>query len=127
MDELKFYTYPSCTSCRRTKAWLKNQGVEFNEQHLFRETPSANELKKILSLTTHGIDEILAKRSREYKTLEVDVENLSLSEFLDLVIDKPKLLRRPILTNGKSLVIGYDPDGLKKITDYRMEPVGNMS
>ncbi|WP_281975652.1 Spx/MgsR family RNA polymerase-binding regulatory protein [Halobacillus litoralis] len=127
MDELKFYTYPSCTSCRRTKAWLKNQGVEFNEQHLFRETPSVNELKKILSLTTHGIDEILAKRSREYKTLEVDVENLSLSEFLDLVIDKPKLLRRPILTNGKSIVIGYDPDGLKKITDYRMESVGNIS
>ncbi|QAS54201.1 Spx/MgsR family RNA polymerase-binding regulatory protein [Halobacillus litoralis] len=127
MDELKFYTYPSCTSCRRTKAWLKNQGVEFNEQHLFRETPSVNELKKILSLTTHGIDEILAKRSREYKTLEVDVENLSLSEFLDLVIDKPKLLRRPILTNGKSIVIGYDPDGLKKITDYRMESLGNIS
>lgn len=127
MEELKFYTYPSCTSCRRTKSWLNNQGVDFNEQHLFRETPTADELRRILSLTTQGIDEILAKRSKEYKTLDVDVEDLSLSEFLDLVIEKPKLLRRPILTNGEKLVIGYDVDGLRGMVDNRLEYTANIS
>ncbi|WP_226583006.1 Spx/MgsR family RNA polymerase-binding regulatory protein [Halobacillus litoralis] len=127
MEELKFYTYPSCTSCRRTKSWLNSQGVDFNEQHLFRETPTADELRRILSLTTSGIDEILAKRSKEYKTLDIDVEDLSLSEFLDLVIEKPKLLRRPILTNGKKLVVGYDVDGLRGITDNRMEYTEKIS
>ncbi|RDY70740.1 MULTISPECIES: Spx/MgsR family RNA polymerase-binding regulatory protein [Halobacillus] len=127
MEKLKFYTYPSCTSCRRTKSWLKSQGVDFNEQHLFRETPTAEELRRILSLTTHGIDEILAKRSKEFKTLDLDVEDLTLNEFLELVIEKPKLLRRPILTNGDKLVIGYDLDGLRGITDKRMEYKQNIS
>jgi Spx/MgsR family transcriptional regulator len=126
MKELKFYTYPSCTSCRRTKSWLNNRGVGFNEQHLFRETPTADELRRILSLTTLGIDEILAKRSKEYKTLDVEVEDLSLSEFLDLVIEKPKLLKRPILTNGENLVIGYDVDGLRGMVDKRKEYTANI-
>ncbi|MGI8316152.1 Spx/MgsR family RNA polymerase-binding regulatory protein [Halobacillus mangrovi] len=127
MDELKFYSYPSCTSCRRTKSWLKSQGVEFNEQHLFRETPDVDELRKILSLTTQGIDEILATRSKEYKELGIDVDDLSLSEFLDLVIEKPKLLRRPILTNGEKLVVGYNLEGLRAITNNRMEYTANIS
>ncbi|MYL19764.1 Spx/MgsR family RNA polymerase-binding regulatory protein [Halobacillus litoralis] len=127
MEELKFYTYPSCTSCRRTKSWLNSQGVVFNEQHLFRETPTADELKQILALTTNGIDEILAKRSKEFKALDINVEDLSLNEFLNLVIEKPKLLRRPILTNGDKLVVGYDPDGLRGITDKRMEYTEKIS
>jgi regulatory protein spx len=127
MDELKFYSYPSCTSCRRTKSWLKSQGVDFNEQHLFRETPDAEELRRILSLTTQGIDEILAKRSKEYKDLGIDVEELSLNEFLDLVIEKPKLLRRPILTNGEKLVVGYNLEGLRGITNNRIEYTANIS
>ncbi|MCP3030304.1 Spx/MgsR family RNA polymerase-binding regulatory protein [Halobacillus sp. A1] len=121
MDALKFYSYPSCTSCRRTKAWLTSQGVEFSEQHLFRETPDVNELRRILSLTTNGIDEILAKRSKEFKALNIDVEELTVNEFLNLVIEKPKLLRRPILTNGDKLVVGYNVEGLRGITDNKSE------
>ncbi|MBA2173606.1 Spx/MgsR family RNA polymerase-binding regulatory protein [Halobacillus locisalis] len=127
MEQLKFYSYPSCTSCRRTKSWLKSQGVEFNEQHLFRETPSVDELRQILSLTTLGIDEILAKRSKEYKELDIDVDDLTINEFLDLVIEKPKLLRRPILTNGEKIVVGYDLEGLRGITDKKMEYTAQIS
>lgn len=128
MEKLKFYSYPSCTSCRRTKSWLKSQGVDFNEHHLFRETPDADELRDILSLTTHGIDEILAKRSKEYKALDIEVEDLTINEFLDLVIEKPKLLRRPILTNGERLVIGYNLEGLRALTNNRkMEYTANIS
>ncbi|TGB04312.1 Spx/MgsR family RNA polymerase-binding regulatory protein [Halobacillus salinus] len=127
MEQLKFYTYPSCTSCRRTKSWLKSQGVEFNEQHLFRETPSIDELRNILTLTTQGIDEILAKRSKEFKALDIDIEDLTMNEFLNLVTEKPKLLRRPILTNGEKIVVGYDVEGLRGITNKKMEYTEKIS
>ncbi|MCY8197939.1 transcriptional regulator, partial [Bacillus spizizenii] len=55
MEQLIFYSYPSCTSCRKTKHWLKAHQIEFNERHLFRETPTVEELRYILSLTTEGI------------------------------------------------------------------------
>lgn len=127
MSGIKFYTYPSCTSCRRTKAWLKNKEVTFKERHIFRETPSYDELLEILQLTTDGIDEILATRGKTYKSLNIDVNELSISEFIDLVMKEPKLLRRPILTDGDKLVVGYNEDGLKNISRQKQEILTKIS
>ncbi|CAI6288265.1 transcriptional regulator MgsR [Bacillus subtilis] len=115
-QQLTFYSYPSCTSCRKTKHWLKAHQIEFNERHLFRETPTREELKYILSLTTEGIDEILATRSQTFKNLNLKIEEMTVNEVLELLIEKPKLLRRPILVDNKKLVIGYNPGELLKLS-----------
>ncbi|KUP29938.1 MULTISPECIES: transcriptional regulator MgsR [Bacillus] len=116
MEQLTFYSYPSCTSCRKTKHWLKAHQIEFNERHLFRETPTMDELKYILSLTTEGIDEILATRSQTFKNLNLNIEDMTVNEVLELLIEKPKLLRRPILVDNRKLVIGYNPGELLKLS-----------
>lgn len=115
MESVMFYTYPSCTSCRKTKKWLVKQEVNFNQRHLFRETPTYEEMLELLSMTTEGIDEILAKRSQEYKSLDVDVESMTISEVVHLLMEQPRLLRRPILTDGKKLVVGYNESTLKNL------------
>ncbi|MCY7784856.1 MULTISPECIES: transcriptional regulator MgsR [unclassified Bacillus (in: firmicutes)] len=115
-QQLTFYSYPSCTSCRKTKHWLKAHQIDFNERHLFRETPTVEELKYILSLTTEGIDEILATRSQTFKNLNLNIEEMTVNEVLELLIEKPKLLRRPILVDNKKLVIGYNPGELLKLS-----------
>ncbi|AUZ27080.1 transcriptional regulator [Bacillus licheniformis] len=116
MEQIIFYSYPSCTSCRKTKHWLKAHQIEFNERHLFRETPTIEELKYILSLTTEGIDEILATRSQTFKNLNLNIEEMTVNEVLELLIEKPKLLRRPILVDNRKLVIGYNPGELLKLS-----------
>ncbi|HWO96023.1 MAG TPA: ArsC/Spx/MgsR family protein [Bacillus sp. (in: firmicutes)] len=75
--------------------------MSFEECHLFRETPGYEELVGLLSMTTEGIDELLAKRSQEYKSLNIDVNTIPLSKVVKLLIEQPRLLRRPILTDGK--------------------------
>ncbi|MGD7043960.1 Spx/MgsR family RNA polymerase-binding regulatory protein [Jeotgalibacillus proteolyticus] len=119
MNPITFYTYPSCTSCRKTKKWLKDNGVEFNERHLFRETPSYSELLQLLSLTTEGLDEILATRSQSFKNLTQDVEDLPLSDVVKLIIEDPKLLKRPILTDGSNMIVGYNPEGLRSLSNKK--------
>lgn len=71
----------------------------------------------LLSLTTDGLDEILATRSQSYKELGEDVNDLPLSEVIKLIIEEPKLLRRPLLTDGKKLVVGYNPEGLPSLAN----------
>ncbi|BCB04802.1 Spx/MgsR family RNA polymerase-binding regulatory protein [Bacillus sp. KH172YL63] len=115
MNNLTFFTYPSCTSCRKAKKWLTANSINFDERHLFRETPTREELMGLLSLTTDGLDEILATRSQTFKDLGKDVNELPLSEVIKLIIDEPKLLRRPLLTDGKKLVVGYNPEGLQSL------------
>lgn len=110
MSGLKFYTYPSCTSCRKTKKWLQSNQINFEEIHLFRQTPTIEELTFLLTLTTEGLDDILATRSQSFKELNLDIDDLPLSKVVELIVENPKLLRRPILTDGKQLVVGYQPD-----------------
>jgi Spx/MgsR family transcriptional regulator len=116
MSTVTFYTYPSCTSCRKTKKWLSAHSVNVQERHLFRETPTRQELFTLLSMTSEGLDELLATRSRTFKSLNVDVEDMPLSAVVDLIIQEPKLLRRPILTDGETIVVGYNLEKLRSLT-----------
>ncbi|WNB93554.1 Spx/MgsR family RNA polymerase-binding regulatory protein [Bacillus sp. NEB1478] len=115
MNSITFYTYPSCTSCRKAKMWLKQNKVTFDERHLFKDTPSVEELREILKLTKAGTEEILAKRSQSFKSLKVDIDELSTNEMLQLLVDNPKLLKRPIVTDGTKLIAGYSPGEMKKL------------
>lgn len=107
-NELMFYTYPSCTSCRKTKAFLQEQHLEVSERHIFRNAPTVDELKTLLALSENGVDSLLATRSQAFKQLDIDVEDLKLSELLKLMSENPKLLKRPILTDGNEVIVGYD-------------------
>ena len=42
---------PSCTSCRKARAWLSNHEVPFEEHNIMTSPLSAPELQHILSLT----------------------------------------------------------------------------
>ncbi|WP_456274055.1 Spx/MgsR family RNA polymerase-binding regulatory protein [Bacillus sp. AK031] len=119
MTKLTFFTYPSCTSCRKAKKWLTANSVDVKERHIFRDAPTSEEIMNLLSLTTNGLDEILATRSQTYKDLNIDLEELTLSEVVQLIADEPKLLRRPLLTDGTKLVVGFDPEGLRGLTNKR--------
>lgn len=107
-NELMFYTYPSCTSCRKTKAFLQDQQLAVSERHIFRNAPTVDELLQLLALCEDGVDTLLATRSQAFKQLNVDVDDLKLSELLKLMSENPKLLKRPILTDGKEVIVGYD-------------------
>ncbi|MCC5893179.1 Spx/MgsR family RNA polymerase-binding regulatory protein [Exiguobacterium sp.] len=107
-NELMFYTYPSCTSCRKTKAFLQDQQLNVSERHIFRDAPSVDELLTLLTLCDNGVESLLATRSQAFKQLDVDVDDLKLSELLQLMSENPKLLKRPILTDGKEVIVGYD-------------------
>ena len=116
MSTITFFTYPSCTSCRKTKKWLSAHSVDVQERHLFRETPTKQELLKLLSMSSEGLDELLATRSSTFKSLNMDVDDMPLSAVIDLIIQEPKLLRRPILTDGEAIVVGYNLEKLRSLT-----------
>lgn len=112
-SELMFYTYPSCTSCRKTKAFLQEQELQVSERHIFRDAPTVDELLQLLAISEEGVDSLLATRSQAFKQLDVDVEDLKLSELLKLMSENPKLLKRPILTDGKEVIVGYDKTSIE--------------
>ena len=102
------YTSPSCTSCRKAKAWLQENGIPFKERNIFSEPLNIDEIKNILRMTEDGTEDIISKRSKAYSKLNVDLDELPMKQLYKLISKNPGLLRRPIIVDEKRLQVGYN-------------------
>lgn len=66
------YVSPSCTSCRKARAWLEKHNIPFKERNIFSEPLTKKELLKILRMTENGTEEIISTRSRAFQQLQED-------------------------------------------------------
>lgn len=110
---INLYITPSCTSCRKAKAWLDEHHLPYVEKNIIATPLSIDELKSILRLTEEGTEEIISYRSHAYQNLTVDIEELSLEKLLDLIHKNPELIRRPILTDERRIQVGYNADEIR--------------
>jgi regulatory protein spx len=100
----------TCRSTKRAKQWLKDNGIPFKERNIVQEPITASEIHNILHMTQDGTDEILATRSSLYKELNLNLDDLSLNELLDLINENPKLLKSPIIVDEKRILAGFSED-----------------
>ncbi|SDQ50959.1 transcriptional regulator SpxA [Carnobacterium viridans] len=108
------YTSPSCTSCRKARAWLEENNITYKERNIFSEPLTIGEIKSILRMTEDGTEEIISTRSKVFQELNVDLDDLPLNELFDLIQDNPGLLRRPIMVDEKRLQVGYNEDEIRR-------------
>ena len=111
---LTLYTSPSCTSCRKARAWLQEHEIPYVERNIFSEPLNIDELKAILQMTEDVTEEIISPRSKVFQKLNMDLDELSLKELLDLVKENPGLLRRPIMIDEKRLQVGFNEDEIRR-------------
>ncbi len=83
------YTSPSCTSCRKARAWLEEHEIPFVERNIFSEPLSIDEIKQILRMTEDGTDEIISTRSKVFQKLNVNVESMPLQDLYRLINEHP--------------------------------------
>ena len=114
------YTSPSCTSCRKAKAWLEEHDIPYKERNIFSEPLSIDEIKEILRMTEDGTDEIISTRSKSFQKLDVNLETLPLHDLFQLIQDNPGLLRRPIIIDEKRLQVGYNEDEIRRFLPRRV-------
>ncbi|MCW1238165.1 transcriptional regulator SpxA [Bacillus pretiosus] len=108
------YTTASCSSCRKAKAWLEENQIDYTEKNIVSNSLTVDELKSILRLTEDGATEIISTRSKTFQDLNINIEALSLNEFYKLIIEHPLMLRRPIMLDEKRLQIGFNDEEIRK-------------
>lgn len=112
---IEVYVYSSCSSCRKTVEALEASGVAFRVRDYFRHRFSVAELKQVLDHMGIAPATALSTRSRVYRERQLDAETLSDDEILNLMVEEPTLLRRPIVANGDRVVIGHRPAELAEL------------
>ncbi|WP_394237510.1 Spx/MgsR family RNA polymerase-binding regulatory protein [Niallia oryzisoli] len=96
-----------CGSTKKARQWLNKNGIPFVARNILKEPLTVSELQGILRLTVDGTEGIIATRSKTFKDLNLDMDELSLQELLKLVHQHPRLLRSPIIVDERRLQAGF--------------------
>ena len=78
--------------------------LSLEERDYFKEPLSEEEVREMAGLA--GIDQIFAKRSPSLKNMGLAGQQLSEDEMVRLMLQEPKLVRRPMMRIGGQLFVG---------------------
>jgi len=96
---------------------LQEIGVEITVRLYLEHPLSRDELKVLQSHLDLPVKEWIRTQDKEYKNM-IKGRNFSESEMLDLLVQQPKLMQRPIVKFGKRAVVARD---IKALTSFNLE------
>ncbi|MFD1429405.1 transcriptional regulator Spx [Lacticaseibacillus mingshuiensis] len=117
------YYAPSCTSCRKARAWLKAHKIPFVERNIVADPLTAAEIKGLLRMTENGTEELISVRSRTFHELGLDLDDMSMTALLDLLVQTPALIRRPIIADDKRLQVGFNEDEIRRFLPRKVRAI----
>ena len=80
--------------------------IEIKKRDFFKEPFSETELKKIIKLVGKSPYEVLRKRDKMYKELDLENKKPSDDEIIKLMIKYPGLIQRPIIIKKNITTVG---------------------
>ena len=75
---------------------------------LAKERPSRELLERLID--EKHLADFVNTRSPAYKERGLDVGKLTKGEAIDLMLEEPNLMRRPLLLSGRKAVFGFDEE-----------------
>lgn len=109
MPKPLFYWKPTCTTCRNARAFLEQHKIDVNERDINRAPPERAFLEK--HIDADRFLEFVSTRSPVFKTRPFPK---SKKEAIDLMMEQPNLIKRPILVRGAKTVFGFNKDAYLK-------------
>lgn len=108
-----FYEKPGCAGNERQKMLLTRQGISFQTKSLLDTAWNTDTLKQFFA----GLEkkEMINKFAPRVKKGEIDISKLSKDELLNLMVDEPILIKRPLIEIGENKICGFD---IEKINHY---------
>ena len=88
------------------KASLSQDGIEINERDFFKDGFTEAELRDLLGDTPPA--DVFSWRSPSARKLGLDRDTVSADELISLMVDEPRLIRRPLIQVAGRLIVGTD-------------------
>jgi len=112
---VRIYHNPRCSKSRQTLKILEEQAVSPEVVEYLKTPPDAETLSGLLDMLGLEPRELMRKKEKEYKESGAADSGLSRQQLIELMVQHPKLIERPIVvTNGKA-VIGRPPESVLEI------------
>jgi arsenate reductase (glutaredoxin) len=87
---------------------LAEHGVEVDRRDYFKDPFTVNELRELFDSIGIKPSDVVSKRSKAYKELALAEREVSEDEWVELMVEHPTLIRRPVVVNNQDVVVGFN-------------------
>lgn len=110
MNPVLFLEYPKCSTCKKAKKWLDENGIQYTDRHIVEDNPSAVELKLWKSISDLPVKRFFNTSGMLYRELEVKKRfeaGMSDDEAFDLLATNGMLVKRPLIIGDNFVLVGF--------------------
>ena len=108
------YHNPRCSKSRQTLQLIKNSGQEVEIVEYLATPPTFDELKSIVGLLGVSPEKLVRKNEAIFKE-KYKGKSLSEDEWIQAMIEHPKLIERPIVIEGNEAILGRPPENVNAL------------
>lgn len=114
---LTLYGYAKCSTCVNARKCLAKLGRPITEIDITTTPPSAAELRSLIARSGRAYTDFLNRSGVLYRErhMKERVKTLPEDAIVAMLAAEGRLLKRPIVTDGERVTVGFSPDEFKKV------------
>lgn len=110
MADVTIYHNPGCSKSRGALEILRERSVDLEVLEYLTSPPKRAELERALALLP-GAPAELVRKDKRFKELDLDADDyITADSVVDLLLEHPELMQRPIVIRGDRAVIARPSD-----------------
>ena len=104
-----FVCYPKCSTCKKARKWLEENGIAFDERDIKEENPTRKELVKWHKQSGLPLRKFFNTSGMLYRELQLKdkLPQMTEDEMYDLLASDGMLVKRPLLIKDDAVLVGF--------------------
>ncbi len=109
---IQIFARNKCFDSKKAQRWFKERGIKFQLIDLDQKGLSKGEMDSVLK-AVGGIENLIDYNSKDKDALLLKYLGSDQAK-IEKLLDNPKLIKSPIVRNGKQATLGYIPEVWEK-------------
>ena len=107
--QMLFVEYPKCSTCKKAKKWLDDNGLSYEDRHIKEDNPTEEELRLWIEKSGLPIKKFFNTSGMKYKELDLKnkLPSMTQEEQIKLLASDGMLVKRPIVVCGDTVLVGF--------------------
>lgn len=104
-----FIEYPKCTTCKKAKKWLDDNGISYIDRHIKEKNPTVDELKEWHKKSGLPLKRFFNTSGNLYKELQLKdkLSAMTEEEQYKLLATDGMLVKRPVIVTEDVVLTGF--------------------
>ena len=102
---IQIFGKKKCQNTRKAERFFKERGIKFQSVDILQKGLSKGEFRSV-SQAVGGLENLIDEKGKDYSHIAYLLDEAKEEKLMEM----PSLYKTPIVRNGKSATVGYEPD-----------------